>query len=107
VPPSAITPVPEVRRRPGLLRLQHFSPLRNFGAQGNSKENSQSAHNARPAYFRRQRTMTNNIAPGTGLNAAPIAAMAALEDLDLTPQGLSDAPANQLDPDTLVHPGAS
>ncbi|MGN7253260.1 MULTISPECIES: hypothetical protein [unclassified Arthrobacter] len=51
--------------------------------------------------------MTNNIAPGTGLNAAPIAAMAALEDLDLTPQGLSDAPANQLDPDTLVHPGAS
>lgn len=51
--------------------------------------------------------MTNNIAPGLGLNAAPIAAMAALDDLDLTPQGLSDAPASELDPDTLVHPGAS
>jgi hypothetical protein len=49
--------------------------------------------------------MTNNIAPGAGLNAAPTAAMAALDDLDLTPQGLADAPANELDPDTLVHPG--
>ena len=49
--------------------------------------------------------MTNNIAPGAGLIAAPIAAMAALEDLDLTPQGLADAPANELDADTLVHPG--
>jgi hypothetical protein len=49
--------------------------------------------------------MTNNIAPVAGLNAAPTAAMAALEDLDLTPQGLADAPANELDPDTLVHPG--
>jgi len=52
--------------------------------------------------------MTNNIAPGAGLNTAPIeAAMAALDDLDLTPQGLSDAPASELDSDTLVHPGAS
>lgn len=49
--------------------------------------------------------MTNNFAPGAGLIAAPTAAMAALEDLDLTPQGLSDAPASELEPDTLVHPG--
>ncbi|MFE4837261.1 hypothetical protein ACFRAU_21605 [Arthrobacter sp. NPDC056691] len=45
--------------------------------------------------------MTNNIAPDAGLNAA----MAALDDLDLTPEGLADAPASELDPDTLVHPG--
>lgn len=51
--------------------------------------------------------MTNNIAPGAGLNAAPTAAMAALDDLDLTPQGLADAPASELESDTLVHPGAS
>jgi hypothetical protein len=51
--------------------------------------------------------MTNNIAPGAGLIAAPNTAMAALDDMDLTPLGLSDAPANELDPDTLVHPGAS
>jgi hypothetical protein len=49
--------------------------------------------------------MTNNIAPGAGLNAAPNAAMAALDELDLTPQGLADAPASELEPDTLVHPG--
>ncbi|MBT2549703.1 hypothetical protein [Arthrobacter sp. ISL-65] len=51
--------------------------------------------------------MTNTIAPGAGLIAAPNAAMAALDEMDLTPQGLSDAPANELVPDTLVHPGAS
>ncbi|WP_180987295.1 hypothetical protein [Arthrobacter sp. AFG20] len=49
--------------------------------------------------------MTNTIAPGAGLIAAPTTAMTALDDLDLTPQGLADAPANELDPDTLVHPG--
>ncbi|MDQ0620190.1 hypothetical protein [Arthrobacter globiformis] len=51
--------------------------------------------------------MTNTIAPSAGLIAAPNAAMAALDEMDLTPQGLSDAPANELDADTLVHPGAS
>ncbi|WP_164198699.1 hypothetical protein [[Micrococcus luteus] ATCC 49442] len=30
-----------------------------------------------------------------------------VEDLDLSPQGLADAPANQEDPDNLVHPGNS
>ncbi|HKS03475.1 MAG TPA: hypothetical protein VJS86_17515 [Arthrobacter sp.] len=51
--------------------------------------------------------MTNNIAPGAGFNAAPNTAVAALDDLDLTPQGLADAPASELEADTLVHPGAS
>ncbi|MFC7847623.1 hypothetical protein ACFUTU_04015 [Arthrobacter sp. NPDC057388] len=50
--------------------------------------------------------MTNNIAPGAGL-IAPNVAVAALDDLDLTPQGLADAPASELESDTLVHPGAS
>lgn len=26
-----------------------------------------------------------------------------IEDLNLTPEGLADAPANQTDPDSLVH----
>lgn len=30
-----------------------------------------------------------------------------IEDLDLSPQGLADAPASQQDPDSLVHPGNS
>lgn len=51
--------------------------------------------------------MTNNIAPGAGLTATPVTAMTALHELDLTPQGLADAPASELDADTLVHPGAS
>jgi hypothetical protein len=51
--------------------------------------------------------MTNNIAPGAGLNAAPTTGVAALDDLDLTPAGLADAPASELETDTLVHPGVS
>ncbi|WP_258804828.1 hypothetical protein [Pseudarthrobacter sp. NS4] len=31
----------------------------------------------------------------------------AVEDLDLTPRGLADAPALQQDPDSLVHTGNS
>ncbi|WP_171046792.1 hypothetical protein [Pseudarthrobacter sp. NamE5] len=31
----------------------------------------------------------------------------ALEDLDLTPAGLADAPAHQQDPQSLVHTGNS
>jgi hypothetical protein len=30
-----------------------------------------------------------------------------LEDLDLSPQGLADAPANQQDPDSIVYAGNS
>lgn len=30
-----------------------------------------------------------------------------IEDLDLSPQGLADAPASQQDLDSLVHPGNS
>jgi hypothetical protein len=31
----------------------------------------------------------------------------ALEDLDLSPQGLADAPAHQEDPDSIVYAGSS
>lgn len=30
-----------------------------------------------------------------------------IHDFDLSPAGLADAPANQQDPDSLVHPGNS
>jgi hypothetical protein len=30
-----------------------------------------------------------------------------VEDLDLSPQGLADAPANQQDPDSIVYAGNS
>jgi hypothetical protein len=30
-----------------------------------------------------------------------------LEDLDLSPQGLADAPAHQEDPDSIVYAGSS
>lgn len=33
--------------------------------------------------------------------------LAGLEDLDLTPAGLADAPANELDRESIVHTGNS
>jgi hypothetical protein len=35
------------------------------------------------------------------------AAHAAIEDLDLTPEGLADAPAHEEEPESLVHTGNS
>jgi hypothetical protein len=51
--------------------------------------------------------MTNN---DTTHQAAPPATPAErpnLDDLDLTPQGLADAPAGEADPDSLVYVGNS
>lgn len=53
--------------------------------------------------------MTNNNFSTAG-NAAPAAgqeSLSALDDLDLTPAGLADAPALQMDPESLVHTGNS
>ena len=53
--------------------------------------------------------MTNNILTA----AAPQTTSAlredrtAIEDLDLTPEGLADTPARQEDPDSIVHTGNS
>ncbi len=35
------------------------------------------------------------------------AGLRSIDDLDLTPAGLSDAPANEQDPDSMVHTGNS
>lgn len=51
--------------------------------------------------------MTNNSKPTAPHAAEGPAAPTAFEDLDLTPDGLADAPAHQQDPDSLVHTGNS
>jgi hypothetical protein len=53
--------------------------------------------------------MTNN-GHTTEPETTPIggqASPASIEDLDLTPSGLADAPANEQDPDSIVHTGNS
>lgn len=52
--------------------------------------------------------MTNN-SHTTATDATPADGpeTPAVEDLDLTPDGLADAPALQQDPDSLVHTGNS
>jgi hypothetical protein len=53
--------------------------------------------------------MTNNIqiaAPQTN-TAAVREDRTAVDDLDLTPDGLADTPARQEDPDSIVHTGNS
>ncbi|WP_181037488.1 hypothetical protein [Arthrobacter sp. ZGTC412] len=47
--------------------------------------------------------MTNNITAELKATAIPLS----IEDLDLTPAGLADAPASELDLDSLVHTGNS
>ena len=51
--------------------------------------------------------MTHRTTPHTGSPAATLREPLGVEDLDLSPQGLADAPANQQDPDSLVYPGNS
>jgi hypothetical protein len=48
-------------------------------------------------------TFMNNT---TGPNDGPIR-LASLEDLDLTPAGLADAPASEQDRESIVHTGNS
>ncbi len=50
--------------------------------------------------------MTNHSTPTTGHSAA-LNQRPGLMDMDLSPQGLADAPANELDPDSLVYTGNS
>jgi len=49
--------------------------------------------------------VTNHIAKAA-LPAAPTE-RPGLEELDLSPQGLADAPAHQEDPDSIVYAGSS
>ncbi|MCU1519757.1 MAG: hypothetical protein JWM01_2943 [Arthrobacter sp.] len=51
--------------------------------------------------------MTHRTTPHAGALAATSGEPLGLEDLDLSPQGLADAPANQQDPDSIVYPGNS
>lgn len=50
--------------------------------------------------------MTNHNAGKTAPKAPP-AQRPNLDDLDLSPQGLADAPASEVDPDSLVYAGNS
>jgi hypothetical protein len=51
--------------------------------------------------------MTHHIAPITGSPGAAPGERLGVEDLDLSPQGLADAPASQQDPDSIVYAGNS
>lgn len=51
--------------------------------------------------------MTHRNTPHAGTPALTAAQRLSVDDLDLSPQGLADAPANQLDPDSIVFPGNS
>jgi hypothetical protein len=48
-----------------------------------------------------------NISDTPAPTTAPTAPPVGIEDLDLTPEGLSDAPAHQQDPESIVHTGNS
>lgn len=50
--------------------------------------------------------MTNHSTPIAGHSAAPNQ-LPGLMDMDLSPQGLADAPANEVDADSLVYTGNS
>ena len=43
----------------------------------------------------------------TDTSPATAAAHAAIEDMDLTPEGLADAPAHEEDQESIVHTGNS
>jgi hypothetical protein len=51
--------------------------------------------------------MTHHTAPNLGSSPAASGDRLGVEDLDLSPQGLADAPASQQDPDSIVYPGNS
>jgi len=51
--------------------------------------------------------MTHHTAPYLGSGPAASGDPLGVEDLDLSPQGLADAPASQQDPDSIVYPGNS
>ncbi|WP_181037633.1 hypothetical protein [Arthrobacter sp. ZGTC412] len=51
--------------------------------------------------------MTNNSHTTTAAASAGRAIPLGIEDFDLTPAGLADAPANEQDPDSIVHIGNS
>ena len=49
--------------------------------------------------------MTTHNSLHTGPTAVDPAAPSCVEELDLSPQGLADAPASQQDPDSIVYAG--
>ena len=51
--------------------------------------------------------MTSHASPQIGPIGASLGEPPALQALDLSPQGLADAPASQLDPDSIVYVGNS
>jgi hypothetical protein len=51
--------------------------------------------------------MTHHTARTPGSPAAATGERLGVEDLDLSPQGLADAPASQQDPDSIVYAGNS
>jgi hypothetical protein len=51
--------------------------------------------------------MTHRTSPHAGSPTAKFAEPLGVEDLDLSPQGLADAPASQQDPDSIVYAGNS
>lgn len=51
--------------------------------------------------------MTHHTTPHIMPPAATRGEHLGLEELDLSPQGLADAPANQQDPDSIVYAGNS
>jgi hypothetical protein len=51
--------------------------------------------------------MTHHIAPIPGSPGSAPGERLGVEHLDLSPQGLADAPASQQDPDSIVYAGNS
>ncbi|MDR6416959.1 hypothetical protein [Pseudarthrobacter sulfonivorans] len=51
-------------------------------------------------------TLSHTTAPDA-TSAAGQKYLTSVEDLDLTPEGLADAPAHQQDPESIVHTGNS
>jgi hypothetical protein len=52
-------------------------------------------------------SMTNDDDAHQGVYQGAVGERRSLEDLDLFPQGLADAPASETDPDSLVYAGNS
>ena len=51
--------------------------------------------------------VTNNDSAYQAAHPAAAGEQPSLNDLDLSPQGLADAPASEIDPDSLAYPGNS
>jgi hypothetical protein len=63
-------------------------------------------HTAGKRYSPNMTTLSHTTAPDA-TSAAGQKYLTSVEDLDLTPEGLADAPAHQQDPESIVHTGNS